>query len=223
LQLFHQIEAWLADLSARIPVELFIFFGAFIEEVIAPIPSPLVLTLAGSIAFSQKHALVFLLWLSLVGTVGKTLGAWLVYFIADKLEDVIVGRFGKFIGVAHKDVEGIGKHFKGGWKDYFILFILRALPVIPSAPLSVVCGIIKINLRTYLVATFLGTYVRNLIFLYIGYAGVATYTSLLGGLESIESVVQILVLVGFVGLIVWAYTQRKKGVSFNWFKNKNDK
>ncbi len=208
--LFHSIEEALKNSAAYLPLELFSFLGGFIEEVIAPIPSPIIMATAGSAAFAQHKGLITLVWLSLLGSAGKTLGSWIIYFIADKLEDLFVGKFGRFFGVSHREIEALGKHFKGGWKDFMILFSLRALPVMPSAPVSVVGGLIKIPLPTYLGATFAGNVVRNLVYIYLGYAGVSTYQSVLHGMDNLESVVQIIIFVVLAALVGWVYAQRKK-------------
>ena len=204
------IEEALKNSAAYLPLEVSSFLGGLIEEIIAPIPSPFVMAAVGSAAFAQNKGWVSLVVLALVGSLGKTLGAWVIYVIADKLEDVVVEKLGRFLGVSHKEVEGIGMRFKGGWKDDLILFVLRALPIVPSSPVSVVCGIIKINLRTYLVSTFLGNSVRNMIYIYLGFAGVSAYQTLLRGLDSFESLIQILIFGGIAGFVGWIYYKRSK-------------
>jgi len=147
--------------------------------------------------------------LAILGSVGKTLGAWVVYFITDKAEDLVMEKFGKFLGVTHEDIEGIGKRFGKGWKDDVTLFFLRTLPILPSAPISVGAGLIKLNVRTYVVSTFLGICVRNLIFLYFGYTGIETYKNLVAGFEGAQSVAEILLFVLLGGVIAWAYWKRR--------------
>ena len=210
MSLIGQIENTLQSSAAYLPLEVFSFWGGFVEEVIAPIPSPLVMATVGSAAFAQSKGIGSLFWLALLGSVGKTLGAWIIYFIADKFEDVLVGRFGRYLGVSHQEVEGIGKHFKGGWKDDLILLLLRALPIVPSSPVSVVCGFIKINLRTYLVSTFFGNSIRNMIYIYLGFAGVSAYRSVLSGLDSMESLIQVLMFLGLAGFLGWVFYKRRK-------------
>ncbi len=204
------IEEALKNSAAYLPLEMSSFLGGLIEEIIAPIPSPFVMAAVGSAAFAQNKGFLFLLGLALFGSLGKTLGAWVIYIVADKLEDVIVGKFGRFLGVSHEEVEGIGKHFKGGWKDGLILFGLRALPIVPSSPVSVVCGIIKVNLRIYLVSTFAGNTLRNFAYIYLGYAGVSAYQSILGGLDGMESIIQAMIFVSLAGFVGWIYYKRHK-------------
>lgn len=210
MQIFNQIVLYLEQSALVMPLELFIFVGSFIEEVIAPIPSPFILTLSGTIAAAKSLPLIALPYLALIGALGKTLGAWVLYYITDKLEDVILSKYGKFFGVTHKSVENIGKKFGKGWKDFFILLGLRSLPVVPSAPVSIVCGLIKINIKTYLTASFIGTFIRNSLFLYFGYAGVSSYQHVVSGLSDIESKVQMGLFVVVMGFIAYSYYKRYK-------------
>lgn len=220
MALMAQIEQQLIAMAEKVPVEIFCFFGAMIEEIVAPIPSPLVMTVTGSIAEAQGQTFAYLFWLALIGAIGKTFGSWIVYMVSDKAEDVVIGKWGKFLGVGHKEVESIGKHFSGGWKDDVILFVARALPIMPTAPVSIVCGVIKVNMRTYIVSTFFGTYIRNMIYLYLGFAGLSTYQNLLGGLDSLESIVQVLMAGVVLGAVVFAYYRRSKGDFLEQFKRK---
>lgn len=195
--------------ATKIPIELFVLLGSFLEEIIAPIPSPFIMTLSGSIAKAQQHSLVYLLVLAIFGAFGKTIASWILYVIADKAEDIIITKYGKFFGVTHKEIESIGKMFNNSWKDNFFLFVARAIPIIPSAPISVVCGIIKLNVKTYILSTFLGTIVRNLLYLYVGFIGLSSFEEMMGGLDSLESVIQIIIALGIIGVILWAYYKRR--------------
>ncbi len=205
-----QITQWLFNLADKVPLEIFVGFGAFLEEVIAPIPSPSLLTLAGSIAETQKLPLLTLLWLAVLGAVGKVFGSWILYYLGDKGEDIILKKWGRFFGVSHKHVESFGKRFHKGHKDILVLTTIRALPIIPSAPVSIVCGVIKLNLKVYLLGTFLGNIPRNLIFMYFGYSGVQVFTNLINNIDQTESLVQIAIFLALGLLIVWTYWKRRK-------------
>lgn len=119
-----------------------------------------------------------------------------------------MNKFGKYLGVTHADIEHIGQKLNKGWKDNVFLLIARALPIIPSAPIALVCGAIKLDTVTFITSTFLGTTIRNLLFLYIGYTGLSTYTNFASGLEEVESVIQMLIGGGIAALLVWAYYKR---------------
>lgn len=223
--MFNSIITWLEGLAQEVPVAWFIAVGAFVEELVAPIPSPLVMTLGGSIAKSQDSGMLTLLLLAIIGAAAKTLGSFIIYFISDKAEDIIITKFGKFFGVSHDDTEGLGKFFGKGVRDDVAVFLLRALPIMPTAPVSVIAGLIKLDLKTYLGATFLGLIVRNLIYLYLGYTSVQALESLSEGLDSLEKIGYLILAVFFGVAVLWMYRKRQTGGGLNifkkWFKIKD--
>src|SRR3989344_314625 len=96
--ILKNLETSIGLLAEKTPLEIFSFAGSFIEEVIAPIPSPLIMTTAGTIAHARDYQITYLLFLALLASCGKTAASWLLYVLADKLEDFISSRFGKILG-----------------------------------------------------------------------------------------------------------------------------
>lgn len=207
---------WLENLALQVPVTWFTFIGALVEEVIAPIPSPLVMTLAGSIAASQNQPLLFLFLLALIGALGKTIGSFIIYVIADKAEDIVISKFGRMLGVSHDDTEGLGAFFGRGGRDDIAIFLLRAIPIMPTAPVSAIAGIIKLDLKIYLTATFLGLAVRNMLYLYLGYTSVGALESVVDGLDSLEKIGYFVLAVGMGLAILWMYRKRQQGKGLRW-------
>jgi len=212
----------LHQLSQIFSLPWFTFFGAMIEEVIAPIPSPLVMTLAGSLAASEKAPWTYLGLLALIGAIGKTIGSLLIYVIADKGEDLIMGKFGKYLGVTHKEVEIIGRHLNKGWKDDLVIFLLRAVPIMPTAPVSIVCGLIKVKIRTYITSTFLGTLVRNIFYLYLGFTSIGALESLNEGIDSLEKIGYLILLILVVAALGYIYIHRKKDSGLKFLEKKSE-
>lgn len=204
VQLLHQ-------LAMTVPLPIFTVVAAFIEEVLAPIPSPLVMTLAGSLAASAGEPVVFLLWLALIGGISKTIGSWVVYLLADIGEDIILGRFGKYLGISHAEVEAFGSYLSQGRHDGVVIFLLRAIPIMPTAPVSLVAGLIKIHLRTYLIYTFFGTLVRNILYLYFGYTSLQAAASLSAGFESLETIGYVIIAAALAAGIAYFYYLRQRG------------
>lgn len=209
-ELINQFTQILTNLAQAIPLPIFTFFGSLIEEIIAPIPSPVVMTLAGSLASAANQNWVYIILLALTGSVGKTIGAYAIYIIANKAEDVIVSKFGKFIGVSEKDVEKISKRLNSGKRDDFVLFLLRAIPIIPTAPVSVVCGLIKIKMKTYLYTTFLGTLVRNIFYLYLGFTSINALESINSDIDTFEKFGYGIVLLLIAGIFAYIYKLKKQ-------------
>lgn len=215
------IEHLVKTYALQMPLEWFVFLGSFLEEVISPIPSALIMGTAGSLALVRGEPLWYLFWLVLFGNIGKVLGAGVYYFIGDTLEDLFIHRVTKFFGVKHADLENIGKRFTGHhWKDGGTLFLLRALPFFPTTPVSIVAGIIKMDKRVFLGATYIGSLLKDMVYIYAGYTGLATLQTFWKRMIPFKFGVDILVTVGVVGLLVFLYIHRRKGQTFCLYYSK---
>lgn len=222
MQIIAEFTNLLASFSSTVPLPLFVTLAAFIEEVIAPIPSPFVMTISGSLIASQGQGLVFLAAMAVLGAFSKTVGSYIIYFIADKLEDVVIDKFGKFLGVSHNDTEGIGKIFGKGMRDDVTIFLMRAIPIMPTAPVSVVAGILKFDLKTYLLASFAGLIVRNVFYLYLGYVGIDALESINTNLQSLETIGYVVLFMFLAGLTLWFYKKRRSGGHTKMFDRGED-
>lgn len=179
--LFHpaEFEILFRELSVQIPLGVFSFGGSLLEEIVSPIPSYLVMGIVGSLAFAQKLSLVQLFGLALLGALGKSLGAALYYFIGDTLEDLFRGALSKLFRVSPEKIENFGARFTGAhWKDGGIIFLLRIFPLTPVTPFSIACGVLKINFGVYFIATFLGNLFKDVLYIALGYYGIASITRL---------------------------------------------
>lgn len=170
--MFSHLEAKLLEIATEIPLASFAFIGSFVEEVIAPIPSPTVTITVGITASIQDYAIPGLIFLVLIGALGKTLGALFLYYCGEKGEAFMVSRYGQFIGITSADIDRIGSYFESSLRNYALLTFLRALPMFPSVVLSVGGGVLSQNMKMYLVTTFIGTVIKNMLYIYIGYSGV---------------------------------------------------
>lgn len=188
------------------PLELFVFVGCFIEEVFSPIPSFVVLIPAGVAALVQGIGWWYLPILALFGATGRVLGSLILYFIADKSEDWLFGGGRRWFGVSHKQIERVGRRFSGTGRDLLVLFLLNAVPVLPTSLLSLTCGFIKINLRTFVVATFFGSATNAVFYMSLGYAGITAATQL----RELDAALQIALGVVVVVLAGWLLYRKKK-------------
>lgn len=195
-----QVEQMLQASADIVPLEVYVALGTFVEEVLAPIPSPVIMTLAGSLAAASSTTVWYLMVLGLIGAATKTFASLLLYWIGDKAEDFLVNRFGKYVGVSNKEIEKIGRQFNGNNRDVVVLILARAVPIMPTSPVSVVCGVIKMDLKKYVLGTFIGTWIRGMMYLLLGYYSVDSLEKINQGLMNMESLVQI-GLVGIIGLV----------------------
>lgn len=203
------LVSYLESFASVTPLPLFAFFGAIIEDIIAPIPSPLVMTLAGTLARAKEYDIIQIILLIIIASIGKVISSYILYMIADKVEDIVPQRIWKMMGVSHMQIEKMGERISRGNRDDVILFVLRAIPAIPALPISLACGILKINLRTYLLTTFFGTVVKNVLYFVIGYTGMEALERVGSILESLEKLVQVLMVLSVLGGIAWfIYTKK---------------
>jgi len=197
--------------AGKLPVLWFAFLGSIVEEIISPIPSPLIMTTVGS-SLAARGGFV---WPLIIGsiflaTVGKVIGYSVIYVLADRIEDFVMKRFGKKIGVSHEQIENVGKMFSRTWRDDVFVFLVRFLPIMPSAPITVTAGVLKLPLARFMTASFLGTMMRNIMYLAVGYVGVEAFTGIISGYENTKLYLQIALGLFLVSIIYWAVRQRKK-------------
>lgn len=212
--MFAYLEAQVLSLATLLPLPVFAALSSFIEEIVAPIPSGPVMLVMGSLAQVQGYSLLALFGLVLTATFGKLCGALVVYVIADKAEDILTGRFARFFGVTHAQIEAFGTRLGNGWRDYVLLTLLRTLPFVPSIVVSFGAGALKIPLRLFIIATIIGTILRDSFFLYLGYAGITAAEGLIERFSTIESMLQIAIatalIIAFLTLLYLRFV-RKSG------------
>jgi membrane protein DedA with SNARE-associated domain len=195
------ITSSLSGFAESVPLPIFMFLGAIAEEIIAVIPSPFVPLTAGSIAVAQEKSLLYLLLLAIIGTFAKTMASTFTYWIADKLEDILTqGKLGKFLGLESEDLERYGKMINKGSKDELAVIALRALPFVPTLPVSVVAGLIKMNLRSFIWSTFVGIFIRNAFYLLVAYYGAKQFENLLASFDTVNLILEVLVVAIFAGV-----------------------
>lgn len=213
LCMFDYLESLLLSYAAVLPLPFFAAVASFAEEIIAPIPSGPVMLVMGSLAKVQGYSLWMLFALAIAAAIGKLAGGLVVYAVADKAEDVLLGRFARFFGVTHAQIESFGARLGNGWRDYLLLTLLRTLPFVPSVVVSFGAGALRIRLRLFVVATIIGSVLRDSFFLYLGYAGLPFAEDLLARFSTIESFLQGAIVLGVViaaGILAYVHTKGRK-------------
>jgi membrane protein DedA with SNARE-associated domain len=205
----EQIVSFLENLSTSIPIPLFAFLGSVLEEVVAPIPSPFVPITTGSLTYEQQLGFMFLFFVAFIGSIGKTLSTLFTYWISDKFEDFLThSTIGRVLGVDEAEVEKYGRYLNGTRRDSIIMLLLRTLPFIPTLPVSVIAGLIKLNIWTYTWTTFVGVYLRYMFFSVLAYEGLRKYSGLLEILDTTGSLVKVLIITTFAGWLFFFLRKR---------------
>lgn len=186
-----------------------IFLGVMIETMIAIIPSPLVPMIAGfSLIPSGSNLLDALSYsmvvIGLTGGLAATLGALIHYWIGLYGGRAIVRRYGKYLGVDSSDLERFSSKLNGRRRD-LSLFTLRAVPVFPLSVVSVVAGILGVDLIPYTILTLFGSFLRYTLLGMLGFLLGETYEAASSWLDSVEN---LLLLAGIITLAYLIYRRR---------------
>ncbi len=187
------------------------FVGTFLEEVISPIPSLLVLIPAGAIVEARHISPSYIVVLAAICGVGRVLGGSILYWLSHRIEHAVFGNR-KLFGLTHADIVRLSQKLgdrKKAWRVWIVLFVLHSLPVFPGTLLSAGSGFIKIPYNIFASATFAGSMVNAFIYIWLGYMGLQAAQHL----EDIGWLTNIVTVVVAVGLIAWYaiwYTRRRK-------------
>jgi membrane protein DedA with SNARE-associated domain len=188
-----------------------VFVGTFLEEVISPIPSLLVLLPAGAMVEARDISVYYIVVLAAICGVARVLGGSVLYWLAHRLEHAVLGKR-KIFGLTHKDILRLSKELgdkKKVWRVWLILFVLHSLPVFPGTLLSAGSGFIKVRYSVFATATFGGSVVNGIIYIWLGYMGLqaAQHLEDLGWLTNVVTIAAAVALVVWYG--IW-YSRRRR-------------
>lgn len=180
--------------------QLSVFIGVMIEQIIVPIPSPMIVMGAGAIlilpGLSIPDAFLQILWvIVLPGSVASTLGSYIGYMISYYGGKALVVRLQRFLDVDWNQIERLEKRFQGK-KEALSIFLSRAIPVFPISLISIFAGLLRVPIRPFTAYTFLGSIVRCFLLGFFGWWIGATYEKAATRLDSVETVISILMLIG---------------------------
>lgn len=145
-----------------------------VENVFPPIPSELIMPLAGFMVAQDK--LTFL-GATLAGMAGSVIGALPFYYAGKKLGEDRVKRFadrhGRWLTVSGQDIERASRWFDrhGG----AAVFLCRLIPGVRSL-ISVPAGIARMNFVKFLFYTSIGTALWAGLLAYVGYVLGSNFT-----------------------------------------------
>ena len=130
-------------------------FLMFLETVFPPIPSEVIMSIAGVAAGQGKLSLG---WVIAAGTTGAMLGNILWYLAARALGIMrlkpIILRYGRWITMSWGEVQRAERWFaKHGT---FFVFLGRMLPTVRSL-VSVPAGLLKMRFKSFFIASTIGT------------------------------------------------------------------
>ena len=173
-----------------------------LENVFPPIPSELIMGLAGIESGKGNMNLWMVL---LAGTIGSVAGNYVWYWVGSKVGlerlDHFVDRWGRWLTLDRAEVEKFNRLFHRHGAS--TIFFARMVPTIRTL-ISLPAGIFRMSRRKFLLWTFAGAGVWNLVFAGIGFqlgARVKEIDAWTGPIST--GVIVIIVVVYLLRVIVW--------------------
>lgn len=181
-----------------------IFLAMLIETIFPPIPSEIVMPVAGFLAFEAGLGLIGLLKIILAGTAGATLGATIIYWVARYGGQPLVLKYGKKFLINEKKLNGVEKWFEK-YGD-FTVFLCRMAPALREI-ISIPAGIVKMKFPKFLVLTFFGSLVWTAFLGAIGYFFADTWRNF--NLGTTFKFIAVVIVFGIMIYLIMSYFRNK--------------
>lgn len=181
-----------------------IYLAMFIEGVFTPIPSEIIVPLAGYLASTGRFDIVLVV---LISSLGATSGSTVAYFIGHRLGRPFVDRYGKYFGFGRDSLCRADAWFER-WGNLGIL-IGHSLPGVRSV-ISFPAGMAKMDIKRFILFTFAGAMIWNTVLTVAGYLLGNSYLIISETLGEYNVDWIILITLG-VAVLVWiAYGRWKR-------------
>jgi membrane protein DedA with SNARE-associated domain len=143
-----------------------IFTAALAETLFPIIPSELIFPLAGYVVQSQNLGIGQAIIFGFMGSLGSTLGAIIIYFLSRKVGRIVILKIGKYILINENKLQKSEIWFQKYGKVAVLLG--RLAPGIREL-ISVPAGLAKMNLISFILFTFIGSFLWSLSLTMIGF------------------------------------------------------
>lgn len=179
-----------------------------LENVFPPIPSEVVLGLAGYTA-SQGDAWV--VGMIIAATIGSVVGAWILYGLSAAIGPVrvraIVIRYGTWIGFGEGDLDRAESWFDR--RSRSAVLVCRCVPLIRSL-ISIPAGFRRMSPVAFTLFTLIGSLVWNTVLVTAGFVLADRWEQILDYTEPFQTLVVALIAALLVALIVRKVVQVRR-------------
>lgn len=177
-------------------------FLMFLETVFPPIPSEVIMSVAGVAAGQGKLSYG---WVVAAGTAGAMLGNIFWYLAARALGiqrlEPLIRRWGRWITMSWDEVKRAERWF--AQHGAFFVFLGRLLPTVRSL-VSIPAGLLKMSFRRFFIASTLGTAAWTALLAYAGFKLGENYTDIEQILGPAANAVLAVLVLGYI-YRVWTH------------------
>ncbi len=187
-----------------------VFLMFVLENVFPPIPSEVILPLAGFLAGEGKFWLPGVI---LAASLGSVAGALILYYTAAWFGDHrlrwLINRYGKWFAVSEADLDKANEWFDR--RGALAVAICRVVPIVRSL-VSLPAGLRRMNLAEFVIFTFIGSTVWNTILIVAGYVLGDNWDRVEGVIGYLQYAVIAAVVVG-VAWFAWTKLRNRSTVT----------
>jgi membrane protein DedA with SNARE-associated domain len=200
--MISELSQWMLDFINSAGY-LGLFGAMFIEGIITPIPSELIVPFAGHLASIGEMNIVLVV---LAATFGSTAGSTVSYFIAQKLGRPFFKRYGKYIAVDDEVLEKADHFFAS--RGRISVLLGQIVPGIRSI-ISYPAGIAKMDIKLFILLTFMGGLIWNTILATVGYQLGDQWMTFWNSLEGWDLVILVGLAIAVVSYLIWSRKKKK--------------
>lgn len=178
----------------------------FLENVFPPIPSEIVLPLAGWLTLGDD-ARFTLVGVTIIGAIGSVAGAFFFYGLGRWFDErrvrYLLQRFGKWFMLSEADFDTALTWFDR--YDEYVIFFGRMVPIVRSL-ISVPAGLARMNLVRFTLFTAVGTALWSFVLAFAGRLLGESWpivSEVIDKYEDVVLVLGVLVVLGFFGYRFW--------------------
>ena len=183
-----------------------VFLVALLENLFPPIPSEIIFPLVGFVAFHNNLGIVHAIAMGLVGALGSTVGAIVIYYLALRVGKPAILRFGKFVGVGEKGLLKAESWFQR--YGVIAVFSGRMAPAVREL-ISIPAGIGRMNLIRFVLFTFAGSAIWSVTLTLLGYFLGDAWRAMANQLSNVLSIVVLIIIATVISVFGLKYYKNR--------------
>ena len=190
------VSSWIAEFGYPA-----VFIVALLENLFPPIPSEIIFPLVGFVAYDKN------LGIGLVGGLGSTVGAIIIYYVALEIGKPAILRFGRYVRVGEQGLLKAESWFQK--YGAIAVFCGRMAPGIREL-ISIPAGIGRMNIIKFVIFTFAGSAIWSVALTLLGYFLGDAWTKISEQLSSVFSIVAVIIVIIVIAVLGLRYYNGKR-------------
>jgi membrane protein DedA with SNARE-associated domain len=180
-----------------------IFLAMAIESCCIPLPSELIMPLAGFLAFQNRLNLA---GDTLAGALGCVAGSMVAYWIGATGGRALLLRYGRYVLISHHDADRADEFFAR--RGDITIFLTRLMPIVRTF-ISLPAGIARMDVRKFAIYTFLGSLIWCFVLALAGYKLGEHWRDVGSTLHKYDVLIAVIFVI-LVGLFLYRHLHRTR-------------